>query len=290
MPNLSGKSIWDVLKQPAPKTVLPSTGPGTGPYQDDTKTSKAPVGIGGKVIPSVGTPDAVGYGGGGDTITYAGHDQVVDPHSDPARYSRQLMPGHAMMGPPRPTLPRFNQLYDGLRTASAWMYTNDVAISGTITPSTSAAVSAAVNGPANLGQFTSRVGQFPGGIQYYLMVRTFGFGASALTMTGSLYVYFVDNGGMQTTPLAILTGTQYDTDLTNVNTILTTPITDAGNTSLGNIWVQMTNGGTPVACTWFLTFSYVYLLPDPAYNGYAADTLPPINREYNLQVGIGRRR
>lgn len=283
MPNnwLGGKTIFDVLNLPKPKTLVGATGPGTGPYAADTKVSKLPVGKGGPLIPGEEKASDTGYGSVGDPNVY------VAPEKEPVHQIRwdtqQRYPTLAHKGPPRATLPRFNTLYDALRTTSAWSVTNDVTVSGSITPNTASAVSAAVNAPANQGLAQNRVMQFPGGVQMYLMIRTFGFGASALTMTGSLYVYFVDAAGGQITPLAILTPTQFDTDLTQINTLLETPITDPGNTALGTLWAVMTNGGTPVACSWFLSFSYVYLLPDPAYNGWSDDTIPPLQEHYRLQ-------
>lgn len=280
MPTLSGKSIWDVLRVPSPGTRIESAGPGAGPYQADTKVSKKPVGIGGKVIPANEKPAAVGYGGGPDTALTEHVGENLPPHGNSLEMTRHAYPSLAHAGPARPTVPRFNAVYDTLRTDRAWMYSNDIAISGSITPSAGGAVTVAVAAPVNQGLFTNRVGQFPGGLQAHLMIRTFGFGASALTMTGSVLLQFQDAAGGQLTPLAIVTGTQYNSDLTNINTVMTTPTTDAGNTVLGSLIATMTNGGTPVACSWFLTFAWVYILPDPAMNGYSTETIPVLARRY----------
>ena len=272
--NKKYSDLLDVFRLPKPGP-LPSAGPGTGPAERRTDVNTTP----GVPVPPPMTPNHAGYGGAPDSV------QITrDPTAGGTLHSEQMdaltraqlrMPGLAHMGPPAPMIPQSAHLWDSLKTDKAFLYMDDAAVvcttSGTITPATGtgAATAAVTMTGVTVGDVANQLSRYPGAISMHLFIRTFGWAPIATTATGAIIISFTDAfGGKQTVPLAAL-GASSGTDLTNVNTLCTSPVADAGATQLGTITVQSYTVATPVACAWFITFAFAYLIPVPALAGYS---------------------
>lgn len=193
-------------------------------------------------------------------------EQSTAPYVHPGALPRLIpqapAPSHPTEHAPRGhNMPRFNTLYDSLRTSSsAWRFIADVQASGSVAVTGAGLFTAAVTLPSAP---VLRLSQFPGGTQLYLAVRSIGIAPSVATATGAISVYLTS--GADTVPLAELSASSaYNAALT---AILPTPITDTWSggsqgPTLGTLNVLCQTGftGTPTYY-WRLGFSFVYLLP-----------------------------
>lgn len=154
-------------------------------------------------------------------------------------------------------VPKFNQLYDSLRSTQGWRYMADGLASGTI----STTVNTTVTTPVNLSKSPNwRLEQWPGGVQVYLAVRFFGIAPQTIpTANAGIEVLFIDQFG-NIAPLGEFLGATGGNS--SYDTILPTPITDPGNTNVGTLSVSLANVATSNAVyNWSIGFSAVYLLP-----------------------------
>lgn len=252
------KSIWDVLLPPK-AGLLPSAAPGTGPYATDTKTTYKP----GTVIPSPELPDRVGYGGGGDILVIEPQPRQQD--FEQLQRDRARMRGHALGGPPSPVVPRYNALYDGLRTQTAFDTLVQNGAHGSLTPATGVQTLAVnLDNPPNL-----RTSQFPGAIQVYPVIISFSFAPVAITMTGAHSFLFQSAQGGYPIPLGEYNASSGSVE--NFSYIVDGPIADAGQLFMGNIIYTGTTIATAVTVNWRIAFGWAYLLPTPAFRGYDSD-------------------
>jgi hypothetical protein len=154
-------------------------------------------------------------------------------------------------------VPKFNTLYDSLRSTQGWKYMADAMAKGTITTTPGATASAQVT-LATDPKF--RLEQWPGGVQVYLAIRFFGIVPQAVpTANGGMEVVYIDGGGNQA-PLGEYLSQSGGNS--NYDVILPNAITDPGTTSLGTLTVTQANvassGGT---FQWSIGYSALYLLP-----------------------------
>lgn len=243
------------------KGDLGSSGPGTGPTQRDSQISTPP----GRVIPKPLAPNMLGYGGGPDAVHMLGRPVPEDIQ----KQVQHRMPGLAVYGPPGPIVPNFNKAYSTLRDHdSLWRYMSDDVVTVTLTPNAGATAQTAVSPTANGGNFKLRTSQYPGAIQVHLVVRTFAMAPQASTATGAIE-FRLNTAFGDVIPLGVYVATQ-TAPITMLQAIGPTPIADAGIPNYGNLIAISQGLATPVAVTVQLGFSFLYLLPDPAFRGYAA--------------------
>jgi hypothetical protein len=157
--------------------------------------------------------------------------------------------------PPQHLVPRYNTLYGTLRTEQGWRFTTDNWANGTLQTSLTLPVQADIN--MNLTQ-NARTSQWPGGVQYYLVIRFFGI-APQTSQAGSIECVYFDDSGYPVPLgefLANAGGNQ------NYDHIIPSPIADPSNQDVGILQVTL-NGGVTTAplLNWMLGFSYAYLLP-----------------------------
>lgn len=154
-------------------------------------------------------------------------------------------------------VPRYNQLYDSLRSTQGWRYMADAMAKGTITTTPGATALADVTLASN-PQF--RLEQWPGAVQVFLAIRFFGIVPAAVpTANGGMEVIYIDKSGNQA-PLG-----EYLSQAggnSNYDVIMPMAITDPGTTALGTLSVTQANvassGGT---FQWSIGFSAIYMLP-----------------------------
>jgi hypothetical protein len=186
----------------------------------------------------------------------------VNPYEEEAKERVIPKPGHD----PRPymvreaekvLIPRYNELYDTLRTRGGWKYMADGLATGTITTTPGATAQASVT----LAKTPNwRLEQWPGAVQVYLCIRFFGIVPQTVpTANAGLEVLFYDQGG-NIAPLGEYLAQAGGN--ASFDTILPTPITDPGKGDIGTITVALSNvassGGT---YNWSIGFSAAYLLP-----------------------------
>lgn len=191
-------------------------------------------------------------------------------HGDPVRIAtrmnestRRRFPDLATHGRPGPQAPEFNIIYDALKSTDAY----DKIILGTahniwVVGTTTVQAVTLDNALPTL----ALMNQFPGAIQIYPVLLMFSFGQSVTTATGEYSMAFVPQGGDFPYPLG-----EYNAGVGGVyNTmrhIIRAPITDPGQTTLGNLIIT-SNGvtGTP-NLFWRMGFGFAAFLPVPAFKG-----------------------
>lgn len=154
-------------------------------------------------------------------------------------------------------LPRLNLLYGTGRSEGDWRYFVDNYALGTLTTSANATVTTAIKltNPPNW-----RLEQWPEAVHLYLCIRKFSLAAqSAITTVGAVDCQFNDQFG-NIIPLGDFVSSANINE--DINVIIPTPITDPGNTAVGNLLVAL-NGTTPTTSVYNyqMGFSAVYLLP-----------------------------
>lgn len=158
--------------------------------------------------------------------------------------------------------PQLNRLYGSLRVEDGWQWQIDNYAKGGVTSVAAATVAANVT-LAQTAQET-RLLRWPGAVQMYLAIRSFGLALSTATLAtaGSLDVYYQDTIGGQIIPLGSIANND-ELNLTNVNILIPTPITDAGalNLPIGQVQVTLSAGATVGTYIYQIAYAYVYLLP-----------------------------
>lgn len=154
-------------------------------------------------------------------------------------------------------VPRYNQLYDSLRSQQAWRYSADNSAGGTFVTTAGATVATAV---ALRNTPNYRTSQWPGGVQVYLVIRSFSFAPQTATFAtpGALDVTFVDKSG-NLVPVGDFISNQSGN--IGFDTLLPVPITDPGELTVGSLNVALNAGATVGTYNWQLGFSYAYLVP-----------------------------
>ena len=171
------------------------------------------------------------------------------------------VPGNLLMPQQRIALPRFNRMYDNLRSDNSLLDFSDFEASGSIvTVAGALTLSSAIGFPS--GQFIPlRLEQWPGAVQCYLGITYFGVASqsAAPTTVGNLQCYFVDYAGVKTPMLNIMSNAAGSN---GSDIIIRTSIVDPNPPSLGNVGVTLNPGGATVVTVNFdIRFSFVYLLP-----------------------------
>lgn len=160
-------------------------------------------------------------------------------------------------------VPRYNQIYDSVRSQQAWRYAADAQANSTFTTVANTQVNTQVKFAS---QPIWRFSQWPGAVHGYLVIRSFSLAPQTVPATvGNLDCYFIDAAGGNTIPLGDFmsnTGNNISTDI-----LIPTPITDTENTVAGVLAVTL-NGTTPSTAVYNyqLGFSVAYLTP--ALSGY----------------------
>lgn len=249
--------------------TLGSDAPGTGPGSAPTGTS---AGSGyGRNTPVMPHPakkndSALGYGGGGEGNVFAPmtEQEILAPGSVGSMLAEQLK-----RYPPGPAVPQYNVLVDSIGTRDGWRYMADFTVAGTFaSPANGASVtSVAVVAPTNLPPI--RVGQYPGGIQAYLYVRTFQAMVTVTTMTGVFDWTISDPQGYSSAPMGMTPASGGASGLISVDALLRAPIIDQTGTTLATLSLNAINIATTGGnVAWRLGFSYAVMVPVPAFKGY----------------------
>lgn len=157
--------------------------------------------------------------------------------------------------------PEYNILYGSLRTEGGWRYTVDNIATGNVTTIAGATVTSAVS--LAIAPFT-RISQWPGAVQAYLVVRHFCVAPSTATFTtaGELEIQYVDSIGGFIIPMADIINNQSFNSLDN-SILIPTPITDPSVKAIGTLNFTLSSGATVGTYLWQMGFAYAYLLPAP---------------------------
>ncbi len=171
------------------------------------------------------------------------------PHIDPRPKMHKPLDGILV--------PRFNTLYDSIRSTQGWRYMADASAFGAITTAAGASTSVPVNLTNNPNW---KLEQWPGAVQVYLAIRFFGIAPQAVpTANGGMECIFTDQFG-NVAPLGEYLSQSGGNS--NYDVILPTSITDPGNQTVGTLTVNQANvassGGT---FNWSIGFCAVYMLP-----------------------------
>lgn len=187
------------------------------------------------------------------------HDQPALPPS--VRQLAAINRAQAIRPPTEPQAVRLGRYYDSSRTEAAWRYTAEMAADGTITPSVAGPVTAPITVPTT--QLPEQVlSQYPGGIQARAVLTTFSYASTTTGATGALVWYWIDNGGHL---IPLMCTSAADTSHQTTETILSkAALVDASGPALylGQLYVKMVVGATPVQLAWQVGFSLAFLLPD----------------------------
>lgn len=155
--------------------------------------------------------------------------------------------------------PEYNVLYGSLRTDGGWRYTIDNIATGNVTTVAAATTPSVVK--LAIAPFT-RISQWPGAVQAYLVIRRFSIAPSTATFTtlGEIEIQYVDLIGGFIIPIGDMINSgqinAIDTDI-----IIPTPITDPSVTNVGTLNFALSTGATVGTYLWQMGFSYAYLLP-----------------------------
>lgn len=153
--------------------------------------------------------------------------------------------------------PRYNQLYDTLRSTQGWKYVSDGLAHGTISTSVNGTVTTPVT-LSNVPQW--RLEQWPGAVQVYLAIRFFGIVPQSIpTANAGMEILYIDQSGI-TAPLGeFLAATGGNS---SYDTIIPNPVTDPGNTGVGTLSISLANvANSNATYYWSIGFSAIYLLP-----------------------------
>lgn len=163
-------------------------------------------------------------------------------------------------------VPRYNKLYDSVRSEQAWRYCADGMAHGTILPVAAAATLVTVS---LLNDPLWRLARWPGGIHLYLVVRQFGIAPQAAPGTvGNMELVFFDING---TPVPL--GNFLSSQAGNVqyDSLLPIPLSDPEAATIGQLSILLQPGGaSAVTYNWSMGVSAAYCLP--SRHGY--DLLP----------------
>jgi hypothetical protein len=169
--------------------------------------------------------------------------------------------------------PQFNVFYDIYKTRDAYdkgiLFTAHGSITANNTPAvipltmdTASSVVGASQSPLSHLQL---LGQFPGALQMLPVLMLFTYGQTVATATGEFSLLYVPQGGDVQYPL----GEYYAGQTSVYNTmrhIIKAPITDPGQTALGNlIYTPNTVAGVTGTLFFRLGFGMAMLLPQPAF-------------------------
>jgi hypothetical protein len=208
-----------------------------------------------------GTP---GYRNRGDDVRIATR-MSENAHASRARFPELATHGTVFVPP------QFNLLYDVFKTTDAYdkcvLFTahgsitvNNVAQSIPLVMDSASTVVGASQSPLSHLQL---LGQFPGALQMFPILLTFSFGQTVVTGTGEISLTFVPQGGDVAYPLG-----EYYAGLGSVqNTmrhIIKAPITDPGQTTLGNLIYTPNTVATGGTMFFRMGFGIGLLLPAPA--------------------------
>lgn len=157
--------------------------------------------------------------------------------------------------------PEYNILYGSLRTEGGWRYTIDNIATGNVTTIAGAVTASPVS--LAIPPFT-RISQWPGAVQAYLVIRHFCVAPSTATFAtaGELEVQYVDSIGGFIIPLADIINSQSFNSLDNT-ILIPTPITDPSVKAVGTLNFALSAGATVGTYLWQMGFAYAYLLPAP---------------------------
>lgn len=154
-------------------------------------------------------------------------------------------------------VPRFNTLYDSLRTTQGWRYMADGLARGTITT----VAGQPVQVPVTLDHDPKwRLEMWPGAVQVFLAIRFFGIVPQALpTVNAGMECIFIDQFGNYAPLGEVLCQSGGNS---NYDVILPTPITDPSNQAVGSLVVTQSNiANSNGTHNWSIGFSALYMLP-----------------------------
>lgn len=121
--------------------------------------------------------------------------------------------------------------------------------------------------PTNIPSPVMLLDRYPGAMYMCLYVRAFSFIPTGSTTTGLQECWFSDVGGATVGLGIYVASSQTAGDYQNINSLLTTPITDPGTSQLGTLFVNNIGiGGTPTSVRYQLSIGYVAMVPDPWFN------------------------
>lgn len=171
--------------------------------------------------------------------------------------------------------PRYNKLYDGIRSQHAIEFFADYYANGTITTIAATQVLGTVNLtlPSGTQSPNWRLEQWPGGTQLFLMIRWFSLGpqTASFATQGEIDTLFISRYGAPV-PLGVLPNNAF-TNL-RMMALIPTPYTDSGDQAgLGQLSVTLNSGATVGTYSYQIGLTAVYMIPE----------LKPYNKEYQSE-------
>lgn len=193
-----------------------------------------------------------------------GDAPTVDDPPMPGAFPHAPQPGYKIKAlRDRPASPRFNLLYDSVKSGGNWHRVIDFVIEGNFTavngtPVRTALLASSVFGVQGMNSGSlSGIGQYPKAPYLYLCVRHFSMAGRAGTQTGTMVMHYEDYQG-KVAPFGVISGA------TNLNIheayLMPSPITDSDQANYGNLYALLA-GATPDTWDFQIGFSVVYCLP-----------------------------
>lgn len=273
-----GERLGQLLGVTAP-SVLPSAAPGGGPEAD--RESNRPHNGSGRIGQTrTRGRDALGYGGHGDAVTVM--DEAAQTDAVKAEVARMVRAAQRKgLHQPKPAgRIRLAQPFSPeAHIGQNWQYASGPysLFDGTLAaPSAGNSLTPIpIALPVNVPSPVMLLDRYPGALYMSIFIRSFAFVPTAGTMTGLQECYFQDAGGA-VAGLGIYNPAAATSNIfQNVGALLTSPLTDPGNTQLGQLFVNNIGiAGTPVSVRWQLTISFVAFYPDPWFNEQMV--IPPL--------------
>lgn len=273
-----GERLSHLLGANGPSTLV-SAAPGGGPEADRESNRTHRGGRIGAHIPS--GRDALGYGGHGDALA------VVDDPSEDVKaaihtYLRAVQKKGLHQPKPSGRIRLAQAFSPEAHIGRNWQFASGPysLFNGTLTaPAAGNSLTPIpVALPANIPSPVMLLDRYPGALYMSVYVRSFAFVPTGTGMTGLQECWFQDVGGA-VAGLGIYNPAATSSAIyQNIGALCTSPLTDPGNTQLGNLMVNNIGiGGTPVSVRWQLTVSYVAFYPDPWFNEQMV--VPPMPAE-----------
>jgi hypothetical protein len=225
--------------------------------------------------------DALGYGGHGDAVTV-----VEDPDEDAKEAVRRAIHKAQQKGlhtlKPHGRIRLAQPFSPEAHVGSEWQHVSgpyslfDGTLSAPAPGNSVTPIPIAL--PATIPSPVMLLNRYPGALYMSVYIRSFSFMPTAATMTGLQECYFTDAGGA-VAGLGIYNASAITFgNFVNVGALCSSPLTDPGNTQLGQLVVNNIGiAGTPVSVRWQLTVSYVAFYSDPWFNEQVV--VPPMPAE-----------
>ena len=190
--------------------------------------------------------------------------------------------------PEKHLFPKLNTLYDSQRTPNAWRYTADASV--LILGQSIVAGTNTVPVALPTGQMPSwRLEQWPNAVQLYFVVNGYFFSQRASVATAGTVIHqFQPVGGFA----VAIAGSQTNSPGVDFvgDVLIPFPISDPGNSTLGNLLITLSPGASTVTADIFINIAAAYLLPSAAAYELREEYPQPVEVEHDGHHDLTRLR